>query len=100
VTGKDDIDAWSKAPLHGTIVILMGRDTIKELCSRLIKAGRNPSTPVAVIERGTTKQQRIITGDLLSISEIVKRENVNGPTLIVVGDVVRLSEVINHHKPQ
>jgi len=97
VTGRDDIDAWSKAPLHGTIVILMGRDTIKELCNRLIKAGRDPLTPVAVIERGTTKHQRIITGDLLTIPETVREENLDGPVLIVVGEVVKFSEIINHH---
>jgi|Deesub1362A_J573_1020465.scaffolds.fasta_scaffold01691_5 uroporphyrin-III C-methyltransferase len=97
VTGRDDIDAWSKAPLHGTIVILMGRDTIQELCNRLIKAGRDPLTPVAVIESGTTERQKVIRGDLLTISETVKETNMNGPVLIVVGDVVKLSEVIDHH---
>jgi len=96
VTGRDDINAWSKAPLHGTIVILMGRDTIKDLCNRLIKAGRDPLTPVAVIESGTTQKQKVIIGELLTISEKIKEENLDGPALIVVGEVVKLYEIFNH----
>ncbi|MFP3908430.1 MAG: uroporphyrinogen-III C-methyltransferase [Archaeoglobaceae archaeon] len=96
VTGRDDIDAWSKAPLQGTIVVLMGRDTIRDLCNRLIKAGRGPLTPVAVIESGTTDKQKILTGDLLSIADMVEKEELKGPVLIVVGDVVKLSENFNH----
>lgn len=96
VTGRDDIDAWSKAPLQGTIVVLMGRDTIRDLCNRLIKAGRGPLTPVAVIESGTTHKQRMLTGDLLSIADIAEKEELKGPVLIVVGDVVKLSEQFNH----
>jgi uroporphyrin-III C-methyltransferase len=98
VTGRDNIEAWSKAPLNGTIVILMGRDKIAELCEKLIKAGRSPSTPVAVIENGTTKQQRVLMGKLSTIAKMVKREDVKGPTLIVVGEVVKMAEILNHKK--
>ncbi|MFO7968144.1 MAG: uroporphyrinogen-III C-methyltransferase [Archaeoglobaceae archaeon] len=96
VTGRDDIDAWSKAPLQGTIVVLMGRDTIRELCNRLIKAGRDPLTPVAIIESGSTDKQKMLTGDLLSIADVVDKEKLKGPVLIVVGDVVKLSDQFNH----
>lgn len=98
VTGRDDIEAWKRVPLNGTIVILMGRDTIKDICEKLIKAGRDPSTPVAVIENGTTKQQRVLTGSLSTIAEIVEKEKVNGPALIVVGEVVKISEILKHKK--
>ncbi len=97
VTGRDDIEAWKRAPLNGTIVILMGRDTLKDVCEKLIEAGRDPSTPVAVIEKGTTKQQRVLTGNLSTIAELVEKENINGPTLIVVGEVVKIAKTI---KPQ
>ncbi len=96
VTGRDDIDAWSKAPLQGTIVVLMGRDTVRDLCNRLIKAGRSPLTPVAIIESGTTDKQKMLTGDLISIADVVDKEKLKGPVLIVVGDVVKLSEQFNH----
>jgi len=97
VTGRDDIEAWKRAPLNGTIVILMGRDTLKDVCEKLIEAGRDLSTPVAVIEKGTTKQQRVLTGNLSTIAELVEKENINGPTLIVVGEVVKIAKTI---KPQ
>jgi len=98
VTGRDDIEAWKRTPLNGTIVILMGRDTIGDVCEKLIEAGRDPSTPVAVIENGTTKQQRVLIADLSSIAEVVEREKVSGPALIVVGEVVRMAEVIGRQQ--
>lgn len=96
VTGRDDIDAWNKAPLQGTIVVLMGRDTVRDLCNRLIRAGRSSLTPIAVIESGTTERQRTLTGDLLSIADMVEKEDLKGPVLIVIGDVVKLAESFNH----
>ncbi|AEA47943.1 uroporphyrinogen-III C-methyltransferase [Archaeoglobus veneficus] len=99
VTGRDDIEAWKQTPLMGTIVILMGRDTLASICAHLIEAGRDPSTPVAVIEKGTTKEQKVIVGNLADITEKARKAKVCGPALIVVGEVVRLSAVLNHRKP-
>jgi siroheme synthase len=76
----------------------MGRDTIAEIAKKLIKAGRDPSTPVAVIEKGTMKDERILTGKLSSIAEVVETANVEGPVLIVVGEVVKMAEILNHKK--
>ncbi|RUM34862.1 MAG: uroporphyrinogen-III C-methyltransferase [Archaeoglobus sp.] len=90
VTGRDDVEEWKNAPLSGTIVILMGRDTLKNICENLIKAGRDPSTPVAVVENGTTPNQKVITGILRDIAE--KARNVRGPVIVVVGNVVKIRE--------
>jgi uroporphyrin-III C-methyltransferase len=91
VTGKDDVESWCNTILNGTIVVLMGRHSIKEICDNLIRAGRKPETPVAVIENGTLKNQRVFFGTLKDIADIVERENVNGPTLIVIGEVVKIA---------
>jgi uroporphyrin-III C-methyltransferase len=88
VTGREDVKRWSKAFLEGTIVILMGRDRIEEICRNLIAEGRDPDTSVAVIVDGTLNSQQTIIGTLSTIAEKVKKRNIKGPTLIVVGDVV------------
>ena len=56
-----------------------------------VQTGRKPETPVAVIENGTLKNQRVFFGTLKDIADIVERENVNGPTLIVIGEVVKIA---------
>ncbi|HDM60044.1 MAG TPA: uroporphyrin-III C-methyltransferase, partial [Archaeoglobus veneficus] len=78
-----------------TIVILMGRDTLADICNKLIEAGRDPSTPVAVIEKGTTREQKVIVGNLKNIVKKVREAKIKGATLIVVGEVVRFSNILN-----
>ena len=87
VTGKEDLKKFYN--FNGTIVVLMGKDKLGEICRDLIDAGRSPETPIAVIENGTLKNQRVITGNLKNITEIVEKEKVRGATLIVIGDVVK-----------
>ncbi len=100
VTGRDGVDKWCESIMNGTIVILMGRNNIKEICNNLIKAGRSPDTPIAVIENGTLKNQRVFFGTLKNIADIVEKEDVRGPTLIVVGEVVKMAERIGKINPR
>lgn len=74
-----------------TVVILMGVKNLPLITEEMLK-NRKPSTPVAIIERGTTPQQRVVTGTLETIVDVAKRENVKPPATIVVGEVVRLRE--------
>ncbi len=94
VTGKDCVEKWQESIVKGTLVILMGRNNIKEICNNLIKAGRSENTPIAVIENGTLKNQRVFFGTLKNIADIVEKKDIKGPTLIVVGDVVKVAEKI------
>jgi uroporphyrin-III C-methyltransferase len=96
VTGRNLNDIGSSA-LNGTIVILMGKDRIREICKRLIELGKSPETPIAVIENGTLEDQRVFFGNLKTMPEIVEK-NVKGVALIVVGDVVEFGKFLNSAK--
>ena len=52
--------------------------------------GRSADTPIALVERATLAEQRVLTGTLRTMAEVVERESPTAPTLIIVGDVVRL----------
>jgi len=98
ITGKEDVRNLCNCATNGTIVVLMGKDALKNICKGLIEIGRKPTTPVAIIENGTLKNQRVIVGDLNNIAEIVEKENVKGTVLVVVGEVVKLYDVIGRQK--
>lgn len=64
---------------------------LKELCERLIsKASFPPKTPVAVIEKAGCTDQRTIVGNMLTIGELAITHNIQAPSTIVVGEVVRV----------
>ncbi|AHC51254.1 uroporphyrin-III C-methyltransferase [Sulfolobus acidocaldarius SUSAZ] len=76
-------------PKKGTLVILMGIHVIEELYGILLSV-RNKDEPVAVIEKGTLKDQRTFLGKLEDLINIVKQNEVKAPAIIVIGDVVLL----------
>ena len=55
--------------------------------------------PAALIQQGTTPRQRVLTGTLQTLPDIVRRGNVKAPTLIIVGEVVKLRERLNWFEP-
>ncbi|RXT05806.1 uroporphyrinogen-III C-methyltransferase [Ammoniphilus sp. CFH 90114] len=77
-----------------TIAFYMGVANLPHICSQLMKYGRRPETPVAVISWGTTPQQTTVIGTLCTIEEIVELTEVTNPAIILVGEVVRLREKI------
>jgi L-threonine-O-3-phosphate decarboxylase len=73
-----------------TLIFLMGRTRCQMLVEKLLEFGRPPSTPIAVICRGTTSTQRRVVGNLETISNQMEVFDLSGPTLIIVGEVVKL----------
>lgn len=71
-----------------TIVFYMGIKTLPIITEQLIAAGRAPSTPAALIHKGTQPDQQVYRGSLATLSELVVEHNIKPPTLIVIGDVV------------
>jgi len=74
-----------------TLVIYMGVARISEACARLIRHGRPATTPAAIVENGTTEQQRVIGGTLATLPDRASDNNVQAPALVIIGDVVALA---------
>ncbi len=78
-----------------TIVFYMGLSSLKTICDSMIVNGCAKNHPIAIIQQGTTPNQRVITGILETFPEIVANSNIKAPTLIIVGTVVSLHDKLN-----
>ena len=76
-----------------TVVFYMGLGGLATICAQLIKAGRDASTPIAIVSKGTTPEQQVLKGTLESMPGLVARTQIQTPTLIIVGDVVNFSKL-------
>jgi uroporphyrin-III C-methyltransferase/precorrin-2 dehydrogenase/sirohydrochlorin ferrochelatase len=90
--GTLDLDWKTLARPKQTVVIYMGLGALSEITRQLIAHGRAADTPTAVVERGTTRRQRVASGTLDTIVERVEERGFKSPCLIVVGEVVSLHE--------
>ncbi|MFJ6198684.1 uroporphyrinogen-III C-methyltransferase [Micromonospora sp. NPDC092111] len=80
---------WSAlAGLHGTLVVLMGLKNLAAITATLTGHGRDPATPVAVIQEGTTSGQRSIRSTLGAVAADVVEAGLRPPAIVVIGDVV------------
>lgn len=102
VTGHEREDsgdskiAWDKlATGVGTLVFFMGVKNLPDICGSLMAHGREPETPVAVIRRGTTTEQKTVVGTLENIVERVREAGLGPPAITVVGGVVGLRGELN-----
>ena len=75
-----------------TLVFYMGLQGLPVICEQLQAVGRETETPIALVERASTSDQRVLTGTLATMPGIVERQRPRAPTLIIVGDVVRLQD--------
>lgn len=83
-----------------TLVIYMGLIGLPSLCEQLKERGMKTDMPAALVEQGTTPQQRVFVGTVESLPELVKRHAVKAPTLIIIGEVVKLHEKLSWFKPE
>ncbi|MFK0345965.1 siroheme synthase CysG [Pseudomonas asiatica] len=91
-------DGTSNLPWHDlvapaqTLVFYMGLVGLPTICAELIRHGRAASTPAALVQQGTTRNQRVFTGTLADLPELVAQHEVHAPTLVIVGEVVQLRD--------
>ncbi|MEU4346377.1 uroporphyrinogen-III C-methyltransferase [Streptomyces sp. NPDC023838] len=88
------VDWEALARLTGTLVILMGVDKIGAIARTLIAHGKNPDTPVALVQEGTTAAQRRVDATLATVGETVTTQDVRPPAVIVIGDVVAVGPAL------
>ncbi len=91
--GEDFLN-WSALAQIDTIAFYMSIGNIAHITKSLTEFGKSGTTPVAVIEWGTTEKQRTITGTLSTIAEDIQQHRISNPSMILVGDVVRVREQI------
>jgi uroporphyrin-III C-methyltransferase / precorrin-2 dehydrogenase / sirohydrochlorin ferrochelatase len=82
-----------------TLVFYMGLHGIRPIFDELRKRGLDETTPAALIQQGTLRSQRVFAGTVKTLPEIVERGQVRAPTLIIVGQVVRLHEKLHWFRP-
>jgi len=84
---------WSELTASSqTLVFYMGLVGLPIICQQLIAHGRAATTPAALIQQGTTQNQRVFTGTLANLADLVAQHEVHAPTLVIVGEVVQLRE--------
>ncbi len=80
---------WPELARPGqTVVLYMGLSGIEEIFDSLIRHGRAPETPAALVEKATYPEQRVVVGTLADLAQKVRAAAVKGPTTIIVGEVV------------
>jgi len=102
VTGHEDPTKpgssieWDKlATGAGTLVFLMGVKNLPAITGNLVRAGRSPATPAALVRWGTTPDQFTLVGTLESIAALAEEKRLKPPAVLVVGEVVGLRERLN-----
>ena len=93
--GANPINWSCYASPDTTVVIYMGLKNLPQIAAQLIQAGRAPDTPVAVIENGTTPQQRRCVASLQHLAQEVQQAGIQAPALIIVGEVVTLADELD-----
>jgi len=97
--GSMNLNWRALAQPRQTIVFYMGLVGIDILCRELTAHGLPAATPAALIQQGTTPQQRVLTGTLESLPAIVRDSGVKAPTLIIIGEVVTLRDRLKWFEP-
>ncbi len=97
--GSLDLDWENLAREKQTLVFYMGLVGLPSICERLMAHGLAGSTPIALVQQGTTRHQRVLVSDLANMPEVVKNQEVKPPTLIIVGDVVKLHDKLKWFDP-
>ncbi|CAA6818534.1 MAG: Siroheme synthase / Precorrin-2 oxidase (EC / Sirohydrochlorin ferrochelatase (EC / Uroporphyrinogen-III methyltransferase (EC [uncultured Thiotrichaceae bacterium] len=83
-----------------TVVFYMGLTGIKVISQELQEHGMSPDMPAALIEQGTTRNQRVHIGTLATLPELVETSGVRAPTLTIIGNVVKLHDKLHWYEPE
>lgn len=89
---EPDLDWNALARPNQTVVVFMGVGVAGTIAARLIAAGRDPATPVAVVENGTRANEIVAFGPLGNVADVIYSAGINGPALLIIGEVAALAQ--------
>lgn len=95
--GEPVLDWPALAGGHRTLVVYMGVAAADSISARLVGHGMAPDTPAAIVENGTLADQRIFTGTVGTLGAMVRDNSVDGPAVLIIGDVVPLAPAAAVH---
>jgi len=78
-----------------TIVFYMALSGANYICQKLMEHGMDKNMPIAIIEKGTMPEQKVYISSLTKLPDLLAKENIHAPTLMIVGEVVKLNEKLN-----
>ena len=78
-----------------TIVFYMALSGANYICQKLMDHGMDKNMPIAIIEKGTMPEQKVYISSLTKLPDLLAKENIHAPTLMIVGEVVKLNEKLN-----
>ncbi len=94
-----DLDPAALANPQCTLVIYMGLANLERIVGEIVQAGRAPATPAAIIEWGTTPEQRCLLTELGALPDTARDNHVRPPALLIVGEVVSLAPLLAWYQP-
>ncbi len=97
--GVLDLDWAAMARPQQTVVIYMGLVGLEQICQQLMAHGVAPDMPAAVIQQGTTQNQRVVSANLSNLASQVAAAKMKAPCLTIIGQVVQLREKLNWFEP-
>jgi uroporphyrin-III C-methyltransferase/precorrin-2 dehydrogenase/sirohydrochlorin ferrochelatase len=93
--GTMNLNWKALAQPHQTLVVYMGLQGLKNLCAKLVEHGLPETTPIALVQKATTREQKVVVGTLATMPDLVDKTTIKPPTLIIVGEVVKLHEKLS-----
>ena len=98
--GSMDLNWKAMVQPNQTVVVYMGLLGAKALCAKLIEEGKPADTPIALVEKATTPKQKVHIATLATMPGVIDSTEIKPPTLIVIGEVVKLHEKLAWFQPQ
>ncbi|MBW2280695.1 MAG: uroporphyrinogen-III C-methyltransferase [Deltaproteobacteria bacterium] len=96
---RDDRTDWEGlAASAETLIVLMGTAWLEDIVERVIRGGRRPDTPAAVIQTGTRPEQRVVTAPLRDLPQAVREAGLEPPTILLIGEVVALRDSLHWYE--
>lgn len=94
-TKKESLLDWDSLAKISALVLYMAVENLDEIVSRLLGAGKDENTPVAIVQDASLITQRILTGTLKDIAQKAKEQSLKPPAIVIIGKVIKLEKEFN-----